>query len=98
MNLIQIFLPYTEANGRKDISQVRDHLAEKFGGATAFTQAPAEGLWKKDESHVEKDAVVIVEVMTENFDEAWWKAYQQKLEQVFQQEEILIRLFSVTKL
>ena len=65
-------------------------LADRFGGATAFTRSPAEGLWKEADD-VEHDRMVIVEVMVEEIDKPWWSAYRSRLEQEFQQKEILIR-------
>jgi hypothetical protein len=65
-------------------------MADRFGGATAFTRTPATGLWK-DANGVERDRLVIVEVMVEELDAAWWRGYRSRLEREFQQERILIR-------
>jgi hypothetical protein len=49
MHLIEILLPLTRRDGSPQpaerFAQVRAELVERFGGVTAFTRAPAEGLW-----------------------------------------------------
>jgi hypothetical protein len=61
-----------------------------FGGLTAYTRAPAEGLWNSG-STVKRDEIVIVEVMVDSLDRTWWKEYRRELEQVFCQDEIVVR-------
>jgi hypothetical protein len=68
-----------------------DELADRFGGATAFTRSPAEGLWKQGSS-IQKDRVIIIEVMLANLDVAWWEAYRRQLEHQFEQDVVLIRV------
>jgi hypothetical protein len=50
MYLIQVLLPLKDNDGRpyepEMFRGVADELTERFGGLTAHTQAPAEGLWK----------------------------------------------------
>ena len=52
MHLIHILLPLTDNAGRplgrKLFRAVADELTERFGGLTAHTRAPAEGLWKEN--------------------------------------------------
>jgi hypothetical protein len=47
--LVQILLPIYDNQGSKLASEfysrVRSELTERFGGLTAYTRAPAEGLW-----------------------------------------------------
>ena len=47
-HLIQILLPLFDNGGqpfpRSDYMRVRSELTERFGGLTAFTRTPAEGL------------------------------------------------------
>jgi len=62
-----------------------------FGGVTAYSRSPAEGIWTSPDGNRERDAVLMVEVFTEQFDRAWWRAYQHSLAERFGQEEIHIR-------
>jgi hypothetical protein len=92
--LIQILLPLSNNEGapfpRADLTRVRSELMDKFGGMTAFTRAPAEGVWE-DEGQIARDDIAVFEVMADDLDVAWWGAYRQILENRFQQESILIR-------
>ena len=51
MHLFQILLPLTDNTGqpfvREDFDNVKEELASRFQGVTAYLQAPAEGLWRK---------------------------------------------------
>jgi hypothetical protein len=73
---------------------VRGELAERFGGVTAFTRAPAEGIWKED-GQTNRDDIVVVEVMVEDPDRAWWRAYRADLEGRFRQDAIVVRAMPV---
>ncbi len=53
---------------------VRRTLSERFGGFTAFTRAPAQGLWK-GESKTHHDEIVVFEVMAERLDDDWWRGF-----------------------
>ena len=94
MKLIQILLPLSDNEGRHyDGSIMRDlqkRLADRFGGLTAYTRAPAEGWWDSGEAHT-KDDIVVVEVMAEEFDHDWWMALKNELEASLRQEKIVIR-------
>ena len=94
MYLIQILLPLYDNSGaplpHELFGTVRGELARAFGGLTAFTRAPAEGLWR-DEGETRRDDIVIFEVMTERLDEGWWRSYRGELERRFRQEMIVIR-------
>ena len=93
--LVQILLPLYDNEGRtlgaELFAGVRSELTERFGGLTAHMRAPARGLWKTDEGSVARDDIVIVEVMAEALDRAWWQAYRRTLEHRFRQEQIVIR-------
>jgi hypothetical protein len=99
--VVEVFLPLETGDGRRvgrrELEGLVTRLAEKFGGATAFTRSPALGLWKPGET-IEKDQIIIVEVMVEELDEAWWRNYRRHLEKQFDQDEILIRATSCRKL
>jgi hypothetical protein len=57
---------------------------------TAYTRAPAEGLWETG-STVKQDDIVVVEVMVESLDRGWWREYRRELEQLFSQNQIVVR-------
>jgi hypothetical protein len=38
-----------------------------------------------------KDDIIIYEVLAEALDRGWWGDYKEKLEDIFRQQEILIR-------
>lgn len=94
MHLVQILLPTADNEGRRfpeeRFEALRRELTERFGGATVFSQAPAEGFWKGGEGTA-KDDVVIFEVMCESLDPAWWAARRERLEAEFRQEVVVVR-------
>ncbi|ADV28024.1 hypothetical protein Psesu_2189 [Pseudoxanthomonas suwonensis 11-1] len=95
MYLIQLFLPLRDNEGvafpKAMYDQVRADLAEHFGGVTAFVRSPAVGLWEDDDGDVQRDDVVLLEVMADHVDHGWWAAYRKRLEQEFRQDEVLVR-------
>jgi hypothetical protein len=95
MQVIEVFLPLKTGSGTsiepEIIQAIVEGLADRFGGATAFTRMPADGLWKDGDS-IQTDRIVIVEVMVNDVDEPWWKVYRRKLEAQFEQDEVLIRV------
>jgi hypothetical protein len=95
MHLVQILLPLRDNDGEPfdaDLfASVRRELTERFGGVTAYTRAPAKGLWKEDGGHVSRDDVVVYEVMVETLDAAWWAEYREKLRTRFAQDEMVVR-------
>ncbi|HEY1188903.1 MAG TPA: hypothetical protein VGE74_14710 [Gemmata sp.] len=95
MHLIHILLPLDDNKGKalpkRLFRAVADELTEKFGGLTAHTRAPAEGLWKQGSSEAAEDEIVIYEVMAEGLDEAWWTKYRKRLEKRFKQEKVIVR-------
>ena len=101
MHVIEIFLPLFDNEGRRFgaelYAEVRRELVERFGGLTAFTRSPAEGLWE-DEGEVSRDEIVIFEVMADELDPDWWRGFREGLERRFQQEEIVVRAHEVQRL
>ena len=96
MELFQIVLPLFDNTGsrlgRDRFTTTLAELTERFGGATAFTRSPAEGFWESPDGDVQRDDVIVVEVMSNDArDDEWWRAYRARLESRFQQETILIR-------
>jgi hypothetical protein len=95
MFLIQIFLPLSDSDGkafpRREYELVEHTLASKFNGFTAYPRAPASGLWKSPGDEVQRDELVVYEVIAETVDRTWWAEYRESLEQRLRQEKILIR-------
>ena len=94
MYLVQLLLPlYDNAGVRFDqklFTTVREELVERFGGITAYSRAPAHGLWHDSEQLV-RDDLVVYEIMAKRLDRRWWRTYRRKLERRFQQEQLVIR-------
>ncbi|MET0398000.1 MAG: hypothetical protein ABW277_14460 [Longimicrobiaceae bacterium] len=67
MHLVQILLPVRDnegrAFGRDAFARVRGELTDRFGGVTAHLRSPAEGAWRDPGGEVDRDDVVILEVM-----------------------------------
>jgi hypothetical protein len=95
MHVIEIFLPLKRSDGSAQpgglFGALRRELIERFGGLTAFTRAPAEGLWEDQAGEVERDQIIIFEVVAETLDRPWWQQLRARLEREFQQDEVLIR-------
>lgn len=102
MHLVQILLPLV-ADGGERLPQplfgaVRAELVERFGGLTAYTRAPAKGLWAEGRDTVEHDDIVVYEVMVEELDRAWWAGYKAGLERRFRQKELVVRAQAIEML
>src|SRR5687768_3702825 len=94
MVLIQLLLPTrgaTSAGGLTPLAQTRRELAERFDGLTAYLRAPAKGIWTAPDGHTEQDDVVMVEVVTDRFDRAWWRIYAATLARRFAQDAMHVR-------
>lgn len=98
MYLFQILVPVNTEVGQGPLDQISAELKEKFGGVTSYSRAPAEGLWEKSEAQTVKDAIVVVEVMTESKDNEWWMNYRNALEKRLSQEEIVIRVIETERI
>jgi hypothetical protein len=100
MKLVQILLPVRDNHGRKFkrglYSEIHNELVKHFGGLTAHTRSPARGLWNSKGS-TKRDDMIILEVMTKNFDPVWWRKYRRALERAFRQEEIVVRAHDITQ-
>ena len=98
MVLIQLLLPASEAasaDGQAPFARTRRELAERFTGLTAYVRSPAKGLWTAPDGQIEHDDVVMVEVVTDTFDRAWWRTYAATLAERFGQETIHLRAVPV---
>jgi hypothetical protein len=94
MIVIEVFLPLDTGHGEpippETIEGLVAGLSDRFGGATAYTREPALGLWKRATT-IERDRIIVVEVMVDQLDERWWRDYRLRLEREFSQERVLIR-------
>lgn len=95
MHLVQLLLPLYDKAGNAfphaHYERVATELTTAFGGLTAYTRAPAEGLWRDNGSAKARDEIVVYEVMTEALDDVWWRSYRGRLEQRFAQEHLVVR-------
>ena len=100
-HLVEVFLPLDRADGSEvsseEIGGLIAGMADRFGGATAYTRAPAEGLWKP-EGEIVRDRIIVVEIMVDQLDRRWWNDYRTRLQEAFLQDDILIRATSVERL
>ena len=102
MFLVQMLLPLYDNERRRvppaRFVEVRDELTERFGGVTAFVRSPAQGTWKEEDGAVDRDDVVMCEVVVEELERGWWAAYRESLESRFGQREIMLRAISMERL
>lgn len=102
MHLVELFLPLRDNRGQPFpaalYETVRAELAARHGGVTAFTRAPAKGLWDDGDGGMQQDDVVLFEVVVEDLDRAWWRCYREALELRFRQDEVLVRATAVERL
>lgn len=98
-HLIQILLPIHLPGGgavpAEMFARVRAELTERFGGVTAYSRSPATGLWKRTDDDVQRDEVIMIEVVVETFDRDWWAEYRAQLEVRFGQEEVHARAIAI---
>ena len=103
MFLIQILLPLRDNQGkpiaRRHFTGFSTRLTGKFGGVTVYSRAPATGLWKKNSpGKVERDDIVIFEVMSAKLARQWWSRERRHLESLFRQHEVIVRAFRISAL
>jgi hypothetical protein len=100
MYLVQLLLPVYDNEGHafeaSEYVRLRSELADRFGGVTAYTRAPARGVWKQDSGTTTRDDIVIFEVMTDDLDQEWWTAFRKQLEQRFRQDTLIVRALTGT--
>jgi hypothetical protein len=101
MLLIQILLPLADEDGVSFPAEQYGHLAQQltdqFGGVTSFTRSPAEGRWKQG-GETEHDEIVVMEVMIDEVDRAWWADLRERLAREFRQSEIVVRCQPIERL
>jgi hypothetical protein len=101
MVLIQLLLPANAATGAEGLAplvETRRELADRFDGLTAYLRSPAKGLWTAPDGRTEQDDVVMVEIVTETFERAWWHTYAATLAARFDQDSIHVRAVPVEML
>ena len=102
MYLVQILLPLYDNNGHAfdaaEYVRLRVELADRFGGVTAYTRAPARGVWRDEAGETSRDDIVIFEVMTPELDREWWTAFRKELETHFRQDSLIVRALTSTVL
>jgi len=101
-HLVQILLPIHARDGAdvpaEQFARVRAELTERFGGVTAYSRSPATGLWKREDEAIERDQVIMVEVVVDVFDREWWAGYREQLEARFGQEEVHARAIAMEQI
>jgi hypothetical protein len=100
--LVQLLLPIVEKHDSSAAggihAELRAELTERFGGVTAYLRSPATGLWKDHEDRVERDRVVIYEVMVEELDREWWAELRERVRLALEQDELVVRAIPVQRL
>ena len=101
MHLVQILLPLNDNAGspfpEEILRDIHSELADRFGGLTAHSRAPAKGVWGSGAGR-QKDDIVIVEVMADSIDEIWWRTFRKPVEKLLEQSELVIRSQEFRKL
>jgi hypothetical protein len=101
MVLIQLLLPTNAAaaaDGLAPLAATRRELAKAIQGPHGVCAIPCEGSWTAPDGHTEEDDIVMVEIVTEIFDRAWWRTYAATLAARFDQERIHVRAVPVDML
>jgi hypothetical protein len=99
--LIQLLLPTTLPPGATSqhataaLAHTRREHAETFDGLTAYLRSPAKGTWTAPDGRTQHDDVVMVEIVTDNFDRAWWRTYAATLAERFRQDTIHVRAIPI---
>jgi hypothetical protein len=102
VHLVQLLLPLYDNAGNAfpatHYATVRRELTDRFGGLTAYTRAPAQGLWSEGSGPPKRDDIIVYEVMVDALDRAWWREYRLRLEERFAQDELVVRSQDVERL
>jgi hypothetical protein len=99
--LIQLLLPTTlpdrtaSQEASAALTETRRELTERFEGLTAYLRSPAKGVWTAPDGHPEQDDVVMLEIVTDRFDRAWWRTYTDTLARRFEQETVHVRAIPI---
>ena len=49
----------------------------------------------KEEGEKTEDDLIVFEVMTPNVENEWWQSYGKRLEMIFRQKKVIIRVFHI---
>jgi len=101
MYIVQILLPLFDNRGEPFsdglMGEIREGLVAVFGGVTAFSRTPAEGVWS-DHGRKIRDEIVLVEVMVQDLDPVWWRDFRIDLEKRLSQKSIVVRAFAIARM
>jgi hypothetical protein len=101
MHIVQILLPISDNKGKPFPSSilkgVQTELASRFGGLTAYSRAPAQGIWTRPSSRA-LDDIVVVEVMVDAMERDWWHAFRHRTEHLLKQHKLVVRAFKIEML
>ena len=102
MFLVQLLLPLYDNSGQRfpnaQLAQVANELTDRHGGVTAYLRSPAQGTWREGSGDVDKDEVVMFEVMVDDLDRDWWARYRATLEKRFVQHELVVRATAMERI
>jgi hypothetical protein len=102
MHLVQLLLPVRDNAGnpfpRALFEDVQRALTARFGGVTAYARAPAEGTFASGSEGVVVDDIVVVEVMVQSIDRAFWTQYVHQLAEAFAQDDLVVRALAMERL
>jgi hypothetical protein len=95
MHIVNIYLPRVNNAGiefnEEIYLSIRTELIQKFGGLTQYDQVPAVGYWKENaDKSINKDLVIHYEVICNKLVKKFWAELRLRLENTFQQKQILI--------
>lgn len=96
VHLIQLLVPAGRETA-KVVPVMLDELTERFCGSTAYVNSSAKGEWSEG-GEVEEDRVVVVDVMDEEIDHAWWQHYRVTLTELLRQKDQLVRALPAERL
>jgi hypothetical protein len=65
--------------------------------ASPLSAGPAEGVWS-DQGRKVRDEVILVEVMVETLDRAWWENFREQREVRLKQKSLVIRALGTERL
>lgn len=99
--LIQILLPLAGNDGKpfpdETLRGIHRELSDRFGGLTAFSRAPAKGIWRSGRTEA-RDDIVIVEVMAADLEEEWWADFRKRTETLLRQDKLIVRAHEIRTL
>ena len=102
MYLVQLLLPIEGKQGqpveRAVFQRLEEQLTTQFGRLTAYTRAPATGLWEAESGRKVRDQVVVYEVMVEHLELPWWALLRRRLEHELDQDEVVVRAQTIQRL